>query len=68
MFDKMDELVNRAIKMRDALIDNAILDLVVQGSKPADITIEYNAYTQIIIVRDKVKGSSKVIQPAKFNH
>ena len=66
MFDKMDELVNRAIKMRDALIDNAILDLVVQGSKPADITIEYNAYTQIIIVRDKVKGSSKVIQPAKF--
>lgn len=66
MFDKMDELVNRTIKMRDALIDNAILDLVVQGSKPADITIEYNAYTQIIIVRDKVKGSSKVIQPAKF--
>ena len=68
MFDKMDELVNRAIKMRDALIDNAILDLVVQGSKPADITIEYNAYTQIIIVRDKVKGCSKVIQPAKFNY
>lgn len=68
MFDKMDELVNRAIRMRDALIDNAILDLVVQGSKPADITIEYNAYTQIIIVRDKVKGSSKVIQPAKFNY
>lgn len=66
MFDKMDELVNHAIRMRDALIDNAILDLVVQGSKPADITIEYNAYTQIIIVRDKVKGSSKVIQPAKF--
>lgn len=66
MFDKMDELVNRAIRMRDALIDNAILDLVVQGSKPADIAIEYNAYTQIIIVRDKVKGSSKVIQPAKF--
>ena len=66
MFDKMDELVNRAIRMRDALIDNAILDLVVQGSKPADITIEYCAYTQIIIVRDKVKGSSKVIQPAKF--
>lgn len=68
MFDKMDELVNRAIKMRDALIDNAILDLVVQGSKSADITIEYNAYTQIIIVRDKVRGSSKVIQPAKFNY
>lgn len=66
MFDKMDELVNRAIRTRDALIDNAILDLVVQGSKPADITIEYNAYTQIIIVRDKVRGSSKVIQPAKF--
>lgn len=66
MFDKMDELVNRAIRMRDALIDNAILDLVIQGSKPADITIEYNAYTQIIIVHDKVKGSSKVIQPAKF--
>lgn len=66
MFDKMDELVNRTIKMRDTLIDNAILDLVVQGSKPADITIEYNAYTQIIIVRDKVRGSSKVIQPAKF--
>ena len=52
--------------MRDALIDNAILDLVIRGSKPADITIEYNAYTQIIIVHDKVKGSSKVIQPAKF--
>lgn len=68
MFDKMDELVNRAIKMRDALIDNAILDLVIQGSKPADITIEYNVYTQIIIVRDKVKGSSKVIQPAKFKY
>lgn len=66
MFDKMDELVNRAIRTRDALIDNAILDLVVRGSKPADITIEYNAYTQIIIVRDKAKGSSKVIQPAKF--
>lgn len=66
MFDKIDELVNRAIRMRDALIDNAILDLVLQGSKPADITIEYNVYPQIIIVRDKVKGSSKVIQPAKF--
>ena len=66
MFDKMDELVNRAIRMRDALIDNAILDLVIQGSKPANIVIEHNAYTQIIIVRDTVKGSSKVIQPAKF--
>lgn len=54
-------IVSGIISERDKQIEDAILELVLSGSKPEDLTLEYNAYTQIHIVRDTVKGSSKVI-------
>lgn len=57
----MYNIVSGIISERDKQIENAILELVEQGSKPEDLTLEYNAYTQIHIVRDTVKGSLKVI-------
>lgn len=57
----MYNIVSSIISERDKQIEDAILELVEQGSKPEDLTLEYNAYTQIYIVRDTVKGSSKVI-------
>ena len=54
-------IVSSIISERDKQIEDAILELVEQGSKPEDLTLEYNAYTQIHIVRDTVKGSLKVI-------
>lgn len=57
----MYDIVSGIISERDKQIEDAILELVEQGSKPEDLTLEYNAYTQIHIVWDTVKGSSKVI-------
>ena len=57
----MYDIVNGIISERDKQIEDAILELVLSGSRPEDLTLEYNAYTQIHIVRDTVKGSSKVI-------
>lgn len=57
----MYDIVSGIISERDRMIEDAILELVEQGSKPEDLTLEYNAYTQFYIVRDTVKGSSKVI-------
>lgn len=57
----MYDIVSGIISERDKQIEDAILELVLSGSKPEDLTLEYNAYTQIHIVRDTVKGSSKVI-------
>nr|DAJ15271.1 MAG TPA: hypothetical protein [Myoviridae sp. ctTS62] len=54
-------IVSGIISERDKQIEDAILELVEQGSKPEDLTLEYCALTQIHIVRDTVKGSSKVI-------
>ena len=57
----MYDIVSGIISERDKQIENAILELVEQGSKPEDLTLEYNAFTQLYIVRDTVKGSLKVI-------
>ena len=57
----MYDIVSGIISERDKAIEDAILELVEQGSKPEDLTLEYNAYTQIHIARDKAKGISKVI-------
>lgn len=57
----MYDIVSGIISERDKQIEDAILELVEQGSKPEDLTLEYCALTQIHIIRDKVKGSSKVI-------
>ena len=57
----MYDIVSSIISKRDKAIEDAILELVEQGSKPEDLTLEYNAYTQFHIVRDTVKGSLKVI-------
>lgn len=57
----LQNIVSGVISERDKAIEDAILELVLGGSKPEDLTLEYNAYTQIHIVRDTVKGSSKVI-------
>ena len=57
----MYDIVSGIISERDKQIEDAILELVEQGSKPENLTLEYNAYTQIHIVRDTVKGSLKVI-------
>lgn len=57
----MYNVVSGIISERDKQIEDAILELVEQGSKPEDLTLEYNAYTQFHIVRDTVKGSLKVI-------
>ena len=57
----MYDIVSGIISERDKVIEDAILELVEQGSKPEDLTLEYNTYTQFYIVRDTVKGSLKVI-------
>ena len=57
----MYDIVSGIISERDKAIEDAILELVEQGSKPEDLTLEYNVYTQFHIVRDTVKGSLKVI-------
>ena len=57
----MYNIVSGIISERDKQIEDAILELVEQGSRPEDLTLEYNAYTQIYIVRDTAKGSLKVI-------
>lgn len=57
----MYNIVSGIISERDKQIEDAILELVEQGSRPEDLTLEYNAYTQFHIVRDTVKGSLKVI-------
>lgn len=57
----MYDIVSGIISARDKAIEDAILGLVEQGSKPEDLTLEYNVYTQFYIVRDTVKGSLKVI-------
>ena len=57
----MYDIVSGIISERDKAIEDAILELVEQGSKPEDLTLEYCALTQIHIVRDTVKGSLKVI-------
>ena len=57
----MYDIVSGIISERDKAIEDAILELVEQGSKPEDLTLEYNAYTQIHIVRDTVKDTAKVI-------
>lgn len=57
----LQDIVSGIISERDKAIEDAILELMLSGSKPEDLTLEYNAYTQIHIVRDTVKGSSKVI-------
>lgn len=62
----MYNIVSGIISERDKQIEDAILELVEQGSKPEDLTLEYNAYTQFHIVRDTVKGSLKVI--TTLNH
>lgn len=54
-------IVSGIISERDKQIEDAILELVLSGSKPENLTLDYNAFTQIHIVRDTVKGSSKVI-------
>lgn len=65
VFD-VNQLVDKAIYERSKLIDSAILELMLQGSKKEDIIVEYNAFTQIYQIRDKVKGSSKVIRSPEF--
>lgn len=57
----LQNIVSGIIGERDKAIEDAILELVEQGSKPEDLTLEYCALTQIYIIRDTVKGSSKVI-------
>lgn len=57
----LNDIVSGIISERDKAIEDAILELVEQGSKPEDLTLEYNAYTKFHIVRDTVKGSLKVI-------
>lgn len=57
----MYNIVSSIISERDKQIEDAILDLVEQGSRPEDLTLEYNAYTQFYIVRGTAKGSLKVI-------
>ena len=57
----LQNIVSGIISERDKAIEDAILELVLSGSRPENLTLEYNAYTQIHIVRDTVKGSSKVI-------
>lgn len=57
----MYDIVSGIISERDKAIEDAILELVLSGSKPEDLTLEYNAYAQFYIVRDTVKGSLKVI-------
>ena len=57
----MYNIVSGIISERDKAIEDAILELVEQGPRPEDLTLEYNAYTQFHIVRDTVKGSLKVI-------
>ncbi len=57
----LQNIVSGVISERDKAIEDAILELVLGGSKPEDLTLEYCALTQIHIVRDTVKGSSKVI-------
>ena len=57
----MYNIVNGIISERDKAIEDAILELVEQGSKPEDLTLEYCALTQIHTVRDKVKDTAKVI-------
>lgn len=57
----LQNIVSSIISERDKAIEDAILELVEQGSKPEDLTLEYCTLTQIHIVRDTVKGSSKVI-------
>lgn len=57
----IQNIVSGIISERDKLIEDAILELVLSGSKPEDLTLEYNVYTQFYIVRDTVKGSLKVI-------
>lgn len=57
----LQNIVSGIISERDKAIEDAILELVEQGSKLEDLTLEYRALTQIHIVRDTVKGSSKVI-------
>lgn len=57
----MYNIVSSIISEHDKQIEDAILDLVEQGSRPEDLTLEYNAYTQFYIVRDTAKGSLKVI-------
>ena len=57
----MYDIVSSIISERDKQIEDAILELVLSGSKPEDLTLEYNAYTQFYIVRDTTKGSLKVI-------
>lgn len=58
---RLQDIVSGIISERDKAIEDAILELVLSGSRPENLTLEYNAYTQIHIVRDTVKGSSKVI-------
>lgn len=55
------DIVSGVISERDKAIEDAILELVLSGSKPENLILEYNAYTQFYIVRDTVKGSLKVI-------
>lgn len=57
----LQDIVSGIISERDKAIEDAILELVEQGSKPEDLTLEYCALAQIHIVRDKVKGIAKVI-------
>lgn len=57
----LNNIVSGVISERDKAIEDAILELVEQGSKPEDLTLEYSALTQIHIVRDKVKDTAKVI-------
>ena len=57
----MYNIVSGIISRRDKAIEDAILELVEQGSRPEDLTLEYNAYMQFYIARDTVKGSLKVI-------
>lgn len=57
----MYNIVSGIISERDKQIEDAILGLVEQGSKPEDLTLEYYALTQIHTVRDTVKGIAKVI-------
>ena len=57
----LQNIVSGIISERDKAIEDAILELVEQGSNPEDLTLEYCTLTQIHIIRDTVKGSSKVI-------
>lgn len=57
----LQNIVSGIISERDKAIEDAILELVEQGSKPEDLTLEYCALTQIHVVRDTAKGAVKVI-------